>query len=55
MKLPNFTRPLYGIGEHKNKVSFSFPKLGYGPFGFNPEKGTNICQNQMKLNKIDVV
>ena len=26
------------------KVSFPFSKLGYGPFGFNPENFTNIWQ-----------
>ena len=24
MKLPNFKRPLYGVGEHNTKISFFF-------------------------------
>ena len=27
MKLPNFTSPLYGVGEHNTKLSPSFCKL----------------------------
>ena len=42
MKLPNFTRPLYEVGEHNKKVSFSFSKLRYGPFGLNAENFANI-------------
>ena len=38
VKLPNFTHPLYEVGEHNAKFSFSFSKLRYGPFGFNPRK-----------------
>ena len=26
-KLPIFTHPLYGVGDHNRKVSFSFSKL----------------------------
>ena len=36
-KLPNSTRPPYGVGEHNTKISF-FSNLGFGPFGFNPRK-----------------
>ena len=49
MKLPNFTNQLYGVNEHK-KGSFSFSKLRYGPFGFNPENFANIWQ--IKWNRI---
>ena len=33
MKLPNFTRPLYGVGEIQTFFIF-FSKLTYGPLGF---------------------
>ena len=39
-KLPNFIRLLYGVGKHMptQKFSFSFSKLKYARFGFNPRK-----------------
>ena len=39
-EIPNFTRPLYGVREHKTTIKFSFPfsKLRYSPFGLNPRK-----------------
>ena len=37
MKFPNFTRLLYGVEVNTTqKISQSFSKLKYGPFGFNP-------------------
>ena len=42
MKLANFMRLLYGVGEHKTKSFFVFSKLRYGPFGFNAENFANI-------------
>ena len=52
MKLPNFTRPLYGVRERIKKwsFSFSFSKLRYGAFGFNPRK---FRQQYDKLNEIE--
>ena len=38
------SQPLYGVGEHNTKASFSFSKLRYGPFGFNPREFVNIWQ-----------
>ena len=32
MKLPNFMRPLYGVGEHNTKIFFFFFSLRYGSF-----------------------
>ena len=58
MKLPNFTRPLYGVGEHNTKVSFSLSKLRYGPFGFNPRTFANIWQikwNWIRSMKFETV
>ena len=38
MKLPNFTRPLYGVGEHNTKILFSFfVNLDTVLWKFNPE------------------
>ena len=39
-EIPNFTRPLYGVREHKTTINFSFPfsKFRYSPFGLNPRK-----------------
>ena len=34
----NFVGPLYGVHEDNTKFSFSFSKLRYDPFGFNPRK-----------------
>ena len=45
MKLRNTTQ----------KVSLSFSKLRFGPFGFNPQKCRQYLVNLMKLNKIDEV
>ena len=36
VKIPNFMCPFYGVGEHRQKFSFSFSKLRYGPFRYNP-------------------
>ena len=37
MRLPNFTRQHYGVRVNTTqKFSFSFSKLRYVPFGFNP-------------------
>ena len=44
MKLPNFTRPLYGAGEYNVKNFFFFCTLRYLPFGFNPRNFANIWQ-----------
>ena len=58
MKIPNFTRPLYGVGEHNINVSFSLSKLRYGPFGFNPRKFANIWQikwNWIRSMKFETV
>ena len=58
MKLPNSTRPLYGVREHNTKVSFSLSKLRYGPFGFNPRKFANIWQikwNWIRSMKFETV
>ena len=45
MKFPNFTRPLYGVGERNTKkFFFSFSKLRYGLFGFSPENFASIWQ-----------
>ena len=58
MKLPNFTRPLFGVGEHNTKIFFSFSKLTYGPFGFNPENFANIWQikwNWLRSMKFETV
>ena len=42
MKLPNFTRPLYGVGEHSTNLLllFLFLRLRYDPFnfGFSPRQ-----------------
>ena len=36
---------VYGEGEHnRKKVSVSFSKLRYGPFGFDPE---NFCYEKL--------
>ena len=52
IKLPKFTRPLYGVGEHntKNNFLFLFLKPKYGPFGFNRRK---FCLQLYKLNEIE--
>ena len=50
MTLPNFTRLLYGVGEHNTKVVFFVKsKLRYCPFGFNPK----ISPTLAKLNEIE--
>ena len=42
------------VAPHK-KFSFSFSKIKYGPFGFNPWKFRQHLTNEMKLNKMDSV
>ena len=55
-KLPNFTSPLYGVGEYNTKIFFfSCSKLRYGPFGFNPETFRQHLTKWMKLNKANEV
>ena len=49
MKLPNFTRSLYGVGDHITQKR-SFSKHRYGSFGFNL-----IIWQKIKLNNIDEV
>ena len=39
--------------KHHKELSFSFSKLRYGVFGFNPRKIRQQLTNWMKLNKID--
>ena len=46
--LPNFTGPLYEVGEHHIKISFSLPTLKYSCFRFNPR---NFCHNASPLLK----
>ena len=46
------SRALYGVGDKTQKFCFSFSKLTYGPFGFNPENFFQHLTNQVKLNKI---
>ena len=53
MKLPNVTRPLYGVGEQNTKMIFFLSKLRYDPFGFNPPKFRQHLTYKMKLNRID--
>ena len=49
IKLPNFTRSLYGVGDHITQKR-SFSKHRYGSFGFNL-----IIWQKIKLNNIDEV
>ena len=42
IKLPNFTRPLYGVDEQNIKFSFSFSKLGQVLSDSTPETFANI-------------
>ena len=44
MKLPNFTRPLYGVGEHNTKIIFLFLNLGTVLSDSNPQNFAYICQ-----------
>ena len=59
MKLPIFTRPLYGISERNTKsFFFSFFKLRYGSFEFNRENFANIWQikwNWIRSMKFETV
>ena len=43
MKLPNFTLPLYGVGEHNTKSFFFFFRYRLS-FGLNPDNFANIWQ-----------
>ena len=48
MKLPNFMRQLLLVMEYMNtkqKFSFSFSKLRYGPFGLNCRKFCKHVRN----------
>ena len=42
IKLPNFTRPLYGVGEQNITFSFSFSKFGQALSDSTPETFVNI-------------
>ena len=47
---------LKGEREHiAQQFPFSFSKLRYGPFGFNPRKFPQHLTNEIKLNKFDEV
>ena len=48
------TRSMELVNTAQN-FSFSFSKLRYGPFGFNPRESRQHLTNWMKLNKIDEV
>ena len=47
MKLPNFTRPLYGIGEHSTKIFFFLTQIR--SLQIQPQ---NISPTFDKLNEI---
>ena len=50
MKLPNFRRPLYGVGGQNTKMSFFFSvNLDAVLSDSTPENFANIC----KLNEIE--
>ena len=60
MQFPNFTLLLYGVEVNTTqKISQSFSKLKYGPFGIQPQENfANILQIKgllMKLSKTDEV
>ena len=45
VKLPNFTRLLYELGEHNTIFFFAVSELKYGPFEFNPRKCSQHLTN----------
>ena len=55
IKLPNFTRSLYGLGEQNTDVVFFFSKLSYGSFGFNPRKFRQIKWHWIRSMKFEAV
>ena len=56
MKLPNFTRPLYGVGEQNTKTFFFFSvNLDVVLSDSIPENFANFWKIKLKGNKIDEV
>ena len=55
IKLPNFTRSLYGLSEQNIDVVFFFNKLSYGSFGFNPRKFRQIKWHWIRSMKFEAV
>ena len=51
LKLPNFTHPLFEVGEHNaKKKNISFSKPRYGPFGFIPRNFRSLLKNKGDVN-----
>ena len=58
MKLPNFTRPLHGVGENNTKIIFLFLNLDTVLSDSSPQNFANICQikwNWMRSRKFETV
>ena len=52
---PNFTRPLYGVGEHNTKIFFFFFVNLDTVLWYSTQKFRQHLANQMKLNDINLV